>query len=147
MIRFSINTLLSAALLALGSSGLAGDAVAVGYNKDGVWTAVTYYRSSTLKGAWDFKSEDEAKELALADVRKRSDYPVATAKILDSSESSGFVAIARGQNRAGKDEIVVGRGKSQAEADQIAIARLNKSGAMRNQKIGYRYFSYGCNCK
>ena len=29
---------------------LAGDAVAIGYKYDGVWTAVTYNRSSTPKG-------------------------------------------------------------------------------------------------
>src|ERR1700736_2040232 len=92
---------------------IAGDAVAVGYNSEGIWTAVTYYRSSTPKGAWDFKSEEEARESALADVRKRSEYPVATAKVLDSSETTGFVTVARGQNGSGKDETVVGRGKLQ----------------------------------
>ena len=34
---------------------LAGDAVAIGYKYDGVWTAVTYNRSSTPKGGPQFK--------------------------------------------------------------------------------------------
>ncbi len=134
-------------LVCITSRLVAGDAVAVGYNSEGIWTAVTYYRSSTPKGAWDFKSEKEAREIALADVRKRSEYPVATAKILDSSETTGFVTVARGQNRSGKDETVVGRGKLQIEADQVALAQLNEIRATADQKIVYRYFSYGCNCK
>jgi hypothetical protein len=42
---------------------------------------------------------------------------------------------------------VVGRGKSQAEADANALAELKKDGATLNQKIVYRYFSYGSDSK
>src|ERR1700737_5217047 len=59
----------------------AGDAVAIGYNAEGVWTAVTYYASSTPKGGGkDYKTEKEAQELALRDVRKRSEHEVVSAK-------------------------------------------------------------------
>jgi hypothetical protein len=121
----------------------AGDAVAVGYNSEGVWTAVTYYSSSTPKGGKDYKTEKEAQELALRDVRKRSEHEIATTSILSSSDSTGFVAVARGKDKSGKDVNVVGRGKSQAEADKEALAQLSAAGAGAKQKIVYRYFSHG----
>jgi hypothetical protein len=134
-------------ILSATSPLFAGDAVAIGYNSEGVWTAVTYYSSSTPKGGKDYRTEKEAGEIALADVRKRSEHEVATAKILDSSDSTGYVAVGRGQNKSGTDETVVGREKSQADADKQAMAQLNKAGATRKQKIVYRYFSYGADSK
>jgi len=122
---------------------VAGDAVALGYNAAGVWTGVTYYASSKPKGGKDYKTENGAREEAMHDLRKRSSYAATTVKILSSSDSTGFVAVARGKDKSGKDANVVGRGKSQAEADANSLAELNKAGASAEQKIVYRYFSNG----
>ena len=86
---------------------LAGDAVAVGYNADGVWTGVTYFCSSKPKGGKDYKTENGAREEAMRDLRKRSSYTASTVKILSSSDSTGFVAVARGKDKSGKDLNVV----------------------------------------
>jgi len=125
----------------------AGDAVAIGYNQDGVWTAVTYYRSATRKGGKDYKTEEQAREFATRDVRRRSEYPPTTIHIFSSSDKTGFVAVARGQNKSGTDIHGVGRGKTQAEADEKALELLNGSGAGGEQKIIYRYFSHGADSK
>jgi hypothetical protein len=129
--------------LGIASRLVAGDAVAVGYNSEGVWTAVTYYSSSTAKGGKDYKTEKEAQESALRDVRKRSEHQIATTSILASSDSTGFVAVARGQTKAGRDVNVVGRGETQNQADKEAFTQLNEAGAGAKQKIVYRYFSHG----
>ena len=121
----------------------AGDAVAVGYNAEGVWTSVTYYSSGKPKGASDYKSESEAREEALRDLKKRGGEGMARAEILSSSDATGYVAVGRGADKSRKDQNVVGRGKSQKEADENAIAELNKVGATKHQKIVYRYFSHG----
>ena len=133
-------------LVAPCSSLFAGDAVAIGYNRDGVWTAVTYYCSSTPKGSRDYKTKKEAQQSALRDLRRRSELRPAKESILSASDSTGFVAVARGINN-GKDVNVVGRGKSQAEADEQAFAQLRQVGATTNQKIVYRYFSHGADSK
>jgi hypothetical protein len=135
--------LISTAILCLASPLFAGDAVAIGYNKESVWTGVTYYASSKPKGGKDYKTENGAREEAMRDLRKRSSYAASTVKILSSSDSTGFVAVARAKDKSGKDINVVGRGKSQADADEQAIAQLNQAGASTEQKIVYRYFSYG----
>jgi hypothetical protein len=122
---------------------IAGDAVAIGYNSEGVWTGVTYFCSSKPKGGKDYKTENGAREEAMRDLRKRSNYAASTVKILSSSDSTGFVAVARGKDKSGKDVNVVGRGKSQAEADKKAFDLLSEAGASTEQKIVYRYFSYG----
>lgn len=121
----------------------AGDAVATGYNAEGVWTGITYYASSTPKGGRDYKIENGAREEAMRDLRKRSDYAASTVNILSSSDSTGFVAVARGRDKSGKEVNVVGRGKSQKDADENAFAELKRAGASAEQKIVYRYFSYG----
>jgi hypothetical protein len=136
--------ILSTSLLPATSSLLwAGDAVAVGYNAEGVWTGVTYYASSKPEGGKDYKTEQEAREEAERDLQKRSTTKAARVEILSSSDSTGFVAVARGQSKAGKDLNEVGRGKSQAEADEAAFAKLKEAGAGAKQKIVYRYFSHG----
>lgn len=122
---------------------LAGDAVAVGYNPEGVWTGLTYYASSKPKGGKDYKTENGAREEAMRDLRKRSSYAATAVKILSSSDSTGFVAVARGKDKSGKDVNVVGRGKSQADADKQAFDELSAVGAGAEQKIVYRYFSHG----
>ena len=126
---------------------LAGDAVAIGYNQDGVWTAVTYYRSATPKGGKDYKTEVEARELATRDARRRSEFPPTTIRIFSASDKTGFVAVARGQNKSGTDIHGVGRGKTQAEADAKALKLLSDDGAGAEQKVIYRYFSYGADSK
>lgn len=143
-----LSALLSAACLVAPSSLLlAGDAVAIGYNADGVWTDVTYYRSATAKGGKDYRTSAQARAFALRDVRRRSQYAVAKATILSSSDSTGFVAVACGQDKSFRDIHGVGRGKSQTEADKKAFDLLNASGAGAEQKIVYRYFSYGADSK
>jgi hypothetical protein len=125
----------------------AGDAVAIGYNTERIWTAVTYYSSSTPKGGRDYKTEKKAREEALRDLRARAGKNLATASILTSSDSTGFAAVARGKNKSGRDVNVVGYGKSQREADEKALAQLNQAEAGANQKIVYRYFSHGADSK
>jgi hypothetical protein len=121
----------------------AGDAVAIGYNKDGVWTSVTYFASSTPKGEKDYKTQKEAEEAAIRDLRRRGEIRAAKEEILSSSDLTGFAAVARGTDGSGKDVNVVGRGKTQDEADANGLAELNKAGATAKQKIVYRYFSNG----
>src|SRR6266487_1352448 len=125
----------------------AGDAVAVGYNANGVWTDVTYFRSATPKGGKDYRTSAQAREFALRDVRRRSQHSVAKASILSSSDSTGFVSVARGQDKSGRDFHRVGRAKSRAEADRKAFDLLNQTGAGAKQKIVYRYFSHGADSK
>jgi hypothetical protein len=122
---------------------MAGDAVAIGYNTEGVWTGVTYFCSSKPKGGKDYKTENGAREEAMRDLRRRSTYAASTIKILSSSDSTGFVAVARGHDKDGRDFHGVGRGKSQAEADKKAFDLLSEAGASAEQKIVYRYFSHG----
>ncbi len=129
--------------LGLCQASLAGDAVAIGYNAEGVWTSVTYYSSGKPKGASDYKTEAEARDEALRDLKKRGGEGLARTEIISSSDATGFVAVARGSDKSRKDQNVVGRGKSQKEAEQNAMAELNKVGATKNQKIVYRYFSHG----
>src|SRR5882762_4035960 len=45
-------------ILAATSRLFAGDAVAIGYNIEGVWTGLTYYASSKPKGGKDYKTEN-----------------------------------------------------------------------------------------
>ena len=131
-------------LLSISSYAAAGDAVAIGYNENGVWTGVTYYCSSKPKGgSKDYKTENGAREEAMRDLRRRSSYAASTVKILSSSDSTGFVAVARGHDKDGRDFHGVGRGKSQAEADKKALELLTEAGAGAEQKIVYRYFSHG----
>ena len=146
--RLSILFFLSSLLLAPCSGLLlAGDAVAIGYNKEGVWTSVTYYSSGKPKGGKDYKTEPEAREEALRDLKKRGNQSTTRTEILSSSDATGYVAVARGKDKSGKDHNVVGRGKTQAEADKKALELLNESGAGAEQKIIYRYFSYGADSK
>ena len=121
----------------------AGDAVAVGYNADGVWTAVTYYASGTPKGGADYKDEAGAREAALRDLKSRAGEGVVTTKIIAASDRTAHVAYARGKTRAGEDAHAVGYGASKAEAEQKAFAQLSESGATRARKVIYNYFSHG----
>ena len=139
--------LLLSLLLAPCSWLAAGDAVAIGYNEQGVWTSVTYYASSTPKGGKDYKTENGAREEAMRDLRRRSAYAAKTVNILSSSDSTGFAAVGRAKDKSGKDVNLVGRGKSQISADQQAFEKLGAAGATTGKKIVYRYFSYGADSK
>lgn len=131
----------------VGSRLFAGDAVAIGYNADWVWTDVTYYRSATPKRGKDYKTEKQARELAIRDVRKRSQQPVVKLAIISASDSTGYVAVARAATEHGNDLTLVGRGRSQAEADAKALDELKQNGATKNQKIVYQDFCYGADSK
>jgi hypothetical protein len=122
----------------------AGDAIAIGYKYDGVWTAVTYNRSSTPKGGPHYHDAVQACTFAVRDLHVRaSDYLVRT-EIVGQSDRTGYVAVARGKAIAkNKDVTAVGRGTSQAEADQKALELLNANGVTADAQIVYRYFSYG----
>jgi hypothetical protein len=134
-------------LLCVSSPVRAGDAVAIGYNAKEIWTAVTYYRSSTPSSGSDYKTERDARAEALRDLRARAGDQLSRAEILSSSDVSGYVAVGRAQNSTGRDENVVGRGKSQREADDAAFAQLTRVGATRKRQIVYRYFSNGVDSK
>ena len=123
---------------------LAGDAIAIGYKYDGVWTAVTYNRSSTPKGGLHYHDAVQACTFALRDLHVRANDYLVRAEIIGKSDRTGYVAVARGKAIAkNKDVTAVGRGISQAEADQKALALLNANGVTENEEIVYRYFSYG----
>src|SRR5947208_1112370 len=92
----SLKTIsLTVALLGLMSLPvLAGDAVAIGYNDKGIWTAVMYYLSGTPKGGADYRDAAGAREAALKDLKRRAGEQQATAKIIASSDRTGHFAVA-----------------------------------------------------
>ena len=120
-----------------------GDAVVIGYNAEGVWTAVTYYCSSTPSDGKDYKDKIQARKLALRDLKRRSGLGMTRSEVLSESDLTGYVAVARGKTEAGTEVNVVGRGESQKIADTAAMAELDRMDAKSKQKIVYRYFSYG----
>ena len=123
---------------------VAGDAIAIGYNYDGVWTAVTYNRSSTPKGGPHYREAAQACIFAQRDLRVRASEGLARTKIIGRSDSTGYVAVVRGRAETRNTDVTaVGRGKSQAAADENGLQKLNASDAKSNQEIVYRYFSYG----
>lgn len=121
----------------------AGDAVAIGYNSDGVWTAATYYCSGTPKGGADYKDEAGAREAALSDLKKRAGEGVVTTKVIAASDRTGHFAYARGKTPKGDDVHAVGYGASKEAAGQDAFAELQRAGATRKQAVIYNYFSHG----
>jgi hypothetical protein len=130
-------------LCSVASSVNAGDAVAIGYTAEGMWTSVTYYSSSTPKGGADYKNSADARAAALQDLRRRAGENMARSEVLASSDSTTHVVVARAETRAGKDVIVVGYGKTEAEAEKKAVNDLKQNGATAKQKTMYRYFSHG----
>src|SRR5437016_11024113 len=75
----------------------AGDAVAIGYNHDGVWTAVTYNRSSTPKGSLHYHDAVQACTLALRDLHTRASDNLVRTEIVGKSNRTGYVAVAQGK--------------------------------------------------
>ena len=121
----------------------AGDAVAIGYNDKGVWTAVMYYSSGTPKGGSDYKDAAGARDAALRDLKKRAGAQQATSKIIASSDKTGNFAVASARSSTAKDVFAVGYGKSAEEAEKDAFAQLARQKATEKKKVHYRYFSHG----
>src|ERR1700716_610519 len=74
----------------------AGDAIAMGFNYDGVWTAVTYFRSSTPKNGHHYWNAGEACVFAQRDLRIRAGEDLARTRIIGQSDRTGYVTVARG---------------------------------------------------
>jgi hypothetical protein len=122
----------------------AGDAVVIGYNYDGAWSAVTYNRSSTPKGGEHYHDSVHAALFATRDLWVRASEYLARTEILGQSDKTGYVAVARGKAvERNKDVTAVGRGRSQSEADRNALQKLNDREATTDEAIVYQYFSYG----
>lgn len=145
-------TSLALFLVASVATASAGDALAIGYNADGVWTSVTYYCSGTPKGGADYKDEAGAREAALRDLKMRAGEGVVTTKILASSDRTGHVAYARGERKldqtmpnlvAGRDVHAVGYGLTKAAAAESALTELRRLGGTGKGKVIYSYFSHG----
>ena len=123
---------------------IAGDAVAIGYDYDGAWTAVTYNRSSTPKGGAHYHDASAACQFAVRDLWARASEYLVRTEIIGQSDRTGYVAIAQGKAiERNKDVTAVGRGRSQDEADANALNLLNSRQAKTETAIVYRYFSYG----
>ena len=124
----------------------AGDAVAIGYNEKGVWTAVMYYSSGTPKGGSDYKDAAGARDAALRDLKKRAGAQQSTSKIIASSDKTGNFAVASARaSKAGdaQDIFAVGYGKSVEEAEKDVFAQLARQKATEKKKVHYRYSSHG----
>jgi len=124
---------------------IAGDAVAVGYNKNGIWTAVTYSCSSKPKGdPQHYRDAAQACAAAEKDLHVRAHKGLVRIKIIDQSDRTGYVAVGRGRKTSMPHEVsMVGRGKSQLEADEQVMRLLRQSHAATDEQIIFRYFSYG----
>lgn len=126
------------------SSAPAGDAVAMSYRADGIWTAVTYVRSPAPPGGPLYHDAADAAVRAERDLRLRAKKGLARTKVINQSDSTGYVTVMRGGvPDANKGVTAVGRGQSQKKADQDALNKLSANAATAHEKIVYRYFSYG----
>ena len=121
----------------------AGDAVAMAYNSGGVWTAVTYIRSTTPKGGPHYHDSTEAGASARQDLHRRAGTDLFRTKVIGQSDRTCYVTVARGKSPKPKTCVtVIGRGKTQSEADQNALQQLSHAVAA-DETIVYQYFSYG----
>jgi hypothetical protein len=149
MLAFMSLKVISTTFVLLGLSSLiaqAGDAVAIGYNDKGIWTAVIYYCSSTPKGGSDYKEAAGAREAALKDLKERAGEHQATSKILASSDKTGHFAVASARASTAedaKDIFAVGYGQSAADAEKDVFDQLAKQKATEKKKVHYHYFSHG----
>jgi hypothetical protein len=124
----------------------AGDAVAIGYNDKGIWTAVMYYSSGSPKGGSDYKDAAGAREAALKDLKKRAGDQQATSKIIASSDKTGHFAVASARTstaQSAKDIFAVGYGQSETDAEKDAFGQLARQKATEKKKVHYKYFSHG----
>ncbi len=126
------------------SQAQAGDAVAMAYNSDGVWTAVTYIRSTTPKGGAHYHESTEAASSARQDLHRRAGTDVFRTKVIGQSDRTCYVTVARGKSSKPNTCVtVIGRGDTQSQADQDALQQLSHAAAAADEKIVYQYFSYG----
>lgn len=125
---------------------IAGDAVVVGYNAEGVWTSATYYSSSTGPGGSDYKNEAAARDAATRDLKSRAGEGVVRTEVIGSSDLTAHVAYARGKKRR-QDFHAVGYGDSDAEAQQKAFADLTRRGATSAQTVIYHYQTHGAEAR
>jgi hypothetical protein len=133
-------------LCLIGRQASAGDAIAMGYDYDGVWTAVTYFRSSTPKDGHHYWNAAQACIFAVRDLSIRTPENLVRTKIIGQSDRTGYVTVAHGAVAdANQGVTAVGRGKSQNEADENALKQLNERKATTDERVVYRYFSYGTN--
>ena len=153
-LRFSLSVftkllcLTSLFVCSVTATASAGDAVAIGYNYDGAWTAVTYNRSSTPKGSPNYHDATKACQFAVRDLWARASEYLARTEIVGQSDRTGYVAVAQGKAvERNKDVTAVGRGKTQGEADTNALKLLTAREATTEPSIVYRYFSYGDDCQ
>ena len=138
------EALLTAICCVVAYPAFAGDAVAIGYDYGGVWTAVTYNRSSTPKGGPNYHDSAKACQFAVRDLWARATEYLVRTEIVGQSDRTGYVAVAQGKAvERDKDVTAVGRGKSQNEADANALKLLTARAATTEPAIVYRYFSYG----
>src|SRR5437764_13375851 len=100
---FKLVLLVLACLAFARTSLRAGDAVAVAYNAEGLWSAVTYYCSSAPKGGPDYKDSAAASEAALRDLNRRAGENLVKSSVIASSDQTGNFAVARGKNTAGNE--------------------------------------------
>jgi hypothetical protein len=121
----------------------AGDAVAIGYNAEGVWTSVMYYSSGTAKGGADYKDEAGAREAAVRDLKQRAGEGVVRTSILASSDRTAHVVYARGKTTVGKDLHAVSYAATETDAKAKAFADLKRQGATKELKVFYHYFTHG----
>jgi hypothetical protein len=136
--------ILGTLFLVISCPTFAGDAVVIGYNYDGVWSSVTYNRSSTPKGGAHYHDSEQACAFAVRDLWSRATDNLARTEIVGQSDRTGYVAVAQGKAiERNKDVTAVGRGKSQNEADANALKLLTGREATTEAAIVYRYFSYG----
>jgi len=144
MSRVTRHFLLASLLCLLAHQVSAGDAIAMAYDADGVWTMVTYFRSSTPKSGHHYWTAAQAGAFARRDLHNRAGEDAFRTKIIGQSDTTGYVAVARGSvESANKGVTTIGRGKSQKEADANALKKLQATKALTEEKIFYRYFSYG----
>lgn len=140
-----ITLLTAIAILLSVQKSPAGDAVAIGYNSAGVWTAVTYYCSGTVAGGKDYQNEAGARAAALRDLKKRAGQDLARESILSSSDKTAFFAYGRGKTEQGKSVHAVSSGTSTEAAEKEVLRSLASKGARHEVKVVYRYHSFGAN--
>lgn len=126
------------------ATAFGGDAVAIGYDYEGGWTAVTYNRSSTPRGGPNYHDSAKACQFAVRDLWARASEYLVRTEIVGHSDRTGYVAVARGKaTERNTDVTAVGRGRTQNEADANALKLLAGREATTEPSIVYRYFSYG----
>lgn len=134
-------------LWSLSAGAFAGDAVAIGYNADGIWTAVVYYSSSTAKGGADYKDEAGARAAAVRDLKQRAGEGVVRTSILASSDRTAQVVYARGKTASGQDQHAVSYATTEGEAKTKAFADLKQHGATKELKVIYHYSTHGAEAR